>query len=172
MFGTARINRGISFNDAQAPKRITMRHLLLIATAGLLVAADAKDDAAKKDLDKFQGTWMLVSGEKDGQKLAADDVKKSKLTWKGKECAVDTPHQAKETIKATAKLDATKTPKEMDWERSAGPAAGKPMHAIYEFTGDYQYRICFAPAGKDRPKEFATKAGSGEILHVWKRVKE
>jgi len=149
-----------------------MRHLLLLATVGLLVAADAKDDMTKKELDKFQGTWVLVSGEKDGQKIADDDVKKSKLTWKGKECAVETPHQSKETIKATAKLDPSKSPKEMDWERSAGPGVGKPMQAIYEFTGDDQYRICFAPAGKDRPKEFATKAGSGHILHVWKRVKE
>ena len=30
----------------------------------------------------------------------------------------------------------------------SGPDAGKEMHAIYEFTGDDQYRICFAPGDK------------------------
>ena len=45
------------------------------------------------------------------------------------------------------------------------------MKAIYEFTGDDQYRICFDPSGRDVPKEFATRPGSGYLLHAWKRVK-
>jgi hypothetical protein len=34
------------------------------------------------------------------------------------------------------------------------------------------YRVCFAPPGKPRPREFATKPGSSHTLHVWKRVKD
>jgi uncharacterized protein (TIGR03067 family) len=60
----------------------------------------------------------------------------------------------------------------MDWTRSNGPDAGKTMLAIYEFINDDEYRICFAPAGKERPKEFSTKAGSGHFLHTWKRLKK
>jgi hypothetical protein len=30
----------------------------------------------------------------------------------------------------------------------------------------------FDPSGKERPTTFATKPGSGHILHVWKRAKE
>jgi uncharacterized protein (TIGR03067 family) len=148
------------------------KHALLVLVVGLLVAAEAKDDQAKKEFKKFAGTWVMVTGEKDGEKIPAEHVKKSKLTWKDKECLVVTPHQSKETIKGTTTLDPSKQPKEMDWVRSAGPDAGKTMHAIYEFVGDDQYRICFAPAGKDRPKEFSTKPGTGHTLHVWKRVKD
>ena len=44
------------------------------------------------------------------------------------------------------------------------------MHAIYEFVGEDRYRICFAPPGKYRPTGFATRPGSGHLLHVWKRA--
>ncbi len=36
-------------------------------SAGLLVAADAKDDAVKKDMDAPQGKWQLVSLTRDGK---------------------------------------------------------------------------------------------------------
>jgi uncharacterized protein (TIGR03067 family) len=149
-----------------------LRYILLAVVAGLLVGADAKDDKAKAELKKFEGNWVMASGERDGQKLPDEHVRKSRITWKGKEVAVDTPHQSKETIKATVTVNPAGEPKEMDFVRSAGPGAGKPMRGIYEFTGDDEYRICFAPAGKPRPKEFRTEAGSGHMLHVWKRAKE
>ena len=45
------------------------------------------------------------------------------------------------------------------------------MLAIYEFDGMDAYKVCFDPAGKGRPKEFATTSEGCKILHVWKRVK-
>lgn len=41
-----------------------MRSFGLIAVV-VLVAANARDDAAKKDLAKFQGNWQLISAERD-----------------------------------------------------------------------------------------------------------
>jgi uncharacterized protein (TIGR03067 family) len=149
------------------------RFLLLLPVTLLVVGADAKEDLAKKELKKFEGTWVMGSGERDGAKIADEHVQKSKITWKGKAEVVETPHQSKEAIKVTiGGLDPTKKPAEMDWVRSNGPDSGQKMLAIYEFIDDDQYRICFAPAGKERPKEFSTKAGSGHLLHVWKRVKK
>lgn len=150
-----------------------VRTTLLVVAASLLVAAEPGEEASQKDLKKFQGTWVLVSGEKEGKKLSDEEIKQSKITWKGTEVHVDTPHQSKETIRVPRiKLDATKQPGEMEWVRSAGPGAetGMPFRAIYEFLGDNQYRVCFAPPGKERPKEFRTSPGSGHILHVWKRA--
>lgn len=141
--------------------------------AGLLLVTEVpKDEAIQKELKKFEGTWVMVSGEKEGQKIADEHVKKSKISWKGKECIVITPHQSEEAIKGTVTLDPSKSPKEMNWTRSVGPNAGKGFHAIYEFIGDDEYRVCFAPPGKDRPKEFKTKAATGQMMHHWKRVKE
>jgi uncharacterized protein (TIGR03067 family) len=146
------------------------KYVFLVVIAGLVIAADAKDDDAKKEPRKFQGTWRLASGEKDSKKIADEHVKKSKITWEGNKATLITPHQSKKPIKATITLYPRK--KQMTGVRSAGPGTGKKMHAIYKFINDDEYHICFAPAGKERPKKFATKEGSEHILHVWKRVKE
>lgn len=120
------------------------------------------------ELKKFEGTWVLVSAKRDGQPVPAADLAKGKITWKGKEAVTETPHQAKEPIKATVTLTA---PKAMDFTRANGPDAGKTMRAIYEFRGPDEYVIVFAPAGKDRPQELDSKPGSGTFMHVWKRQK-
>src|SRR4051812_28625305 len=102
-----------------------LRYAVLAVAAGLL-AADAKDDA-RKELKKLDGTWEMVSGEHDGNKIPKEHVKKSRITWKNGEVNVVTPHQSREPIKATVRINAGKDPKEMDWVRSAGPGAGQPM---------------------------------------------
>jgi uncharacterized protein (TIGR03067 family) len=146
--------------------------LLLAATAVLVTPADAKDDKIKNELKKFEGNWTMSSGEVEGKKVAAEHVKKSKITWKGKKVSLLTPHQSKEEIRAEAVLDPTKKPKRMEWVRSVGPNKGKKMLAIYEFIDDDTYRVCFAAPGKKRPTKFETKVDSGHTLHVWKRVKD
>ena len=45
------------------------------------------------------------------------------------------------------------------------------MLGIYELDGDH-YKVCFAPTGKPRPSEFASRPGSGNFLQVWKRKNE
>ena len=74
--------------------------VLLIPVAFLLLGADAKEEQTLKELKKLEGTWVLVSGERDGTKLSDEHVKTSKITWKGKDCVVESPHQSKEPIKA------------------------------------------------------------------------
>jgi uncharacterized protein (TIGR03067 family) len=143
--------------------------LLFVAASGLAAAQGKTDDAAG-DLKKLEGTWVLVSGKQDGKPIAADSVGKSRIVWKGKDVIVETPHQAKEPIKATATLAAGGRGT-MDWLRANGPDAGKTMLAIYEFRGPDEYVVVFAPAGKGRPKDLDTKPGSGHTQHVWKRVK-
>lgn len=148
-------------------------HAFLILAAFLFVGAgDSKDLENDKNLKKMAGTWQLVSGEKEGTPISEEHVKLGKITWKGKECTLESPHQSKETIRATiTHIDGSKTPAELDWTRSAGPGAGKTHKAIFEFLGPDEYRVCFAVPGKDRPTEFKTTPGSGRFLHVWKRVK-
>lgn len=129
-------------------------------------------EVVTKEFKKFEGTWVLASGERDGMKLADDDVKKSKIVMKGEETTLFTPHQSNETIKSTRKLDPGKKPAHVDFVRSTDPGKGQTMKGIYEFIDADTYRVCFAPPDKDRPTEFKTTAGSGHTLHVWKRSKE
>src|SRR4051812_14934800 len=83
-----------------------------------LSAADAED--AKKDLEKMQGTWLLVAGERDGKKFTEEEVKKTKLIIKG-----DTFRIPKSDVgtsqEGTFKIDPSKKPKEIDSTTGSGP---------------------------------------------------
>jgi uncharacterized protein (TIGR03067 family) len=149
--------------------------LLALLTAASLAPpspADDKEDAGRKELKKLEGTWQMVAGEHEGRKIPDENVRKSRITWKGAEVAVDTPHQSAHTIRARVTLDPSRSPREMDWVREVGPEKGKTQHAIFEFLSEDEYRICFAPGDSPRPREFHTRPGTGEFQHVWKRVKD
>ena len=139
----------------------------VLAAGLLLAAADPKDDAAKKELDKFAGTWKAVSIVEDGKEVPKDEVEKVSLTVKGDDY---TFRRGDAVIEGTHKLDPGKTPKTIDAVRSTGPNKGKSILGIYELTDD-TYKVCFAGPGQDRPTEFASKAGSGCRLIVMKREK-
>ena len=147
--------------------------LSLVWSVGTIAAAPVSGQGAAAELQKFQGTWVMISAEMDGKKVDEAQVKQSRITFVGDKVELIAPHQHKDKIVASiAKLDLTKNPKEMHWVRTAGPNAGTTMIAIYEFEGPDQYKICFDPASLAVPKEFGTKAGSGHVWHTWKRVKQ
>lgn len=149
-----------------------MKRLLALIPGLVLAAVAVAQPDLPADVKKLQGVWVMTTAEKDGAKVAVDQVKASKITYKGMEVIVETPHQAKEPIKVKlTRVDSTKKPAEMDWVRENGPDAGKVMLAIYEFSDGDHYRICFGSGGKDRPTAFSTKEGSGHFLHEWKRAK-
>jgi len=141
--------------------------LLLIPAVVLLLAAEEAKDAAKKELEKFTGTWQAMSIEHDGKEAAAEAVKDVKLVVKGEHYTLFT---AKDTIKGTHKLNPTKKPKQIDALRSEGPNAGETLKGIYTLDND-TFKVCFAPPGKERPTEFSTKTGGGSRLLVLKRGK-
>jgi uncharacterized protein (TIGR03067 family) len=144
-----------------------MRSFGLIASVlGVLIAANTGDDAAKKDLEKFQGNWQLTSAERDGKKTPQEDAKKITLTIQGSKFIL---RKASEVIsEGTMKLDPTKKPKAVDETITTGPNKGKVFSAIYEIDEEH-HKICFAAAGKERPTAFNSMPGSGQILQVWKR---
>jgi len=129
-------------------------------------------ETADGELKKFQGTWTLVWGERDGKKIADEDVSKNKITYQGSQGQLTSPHQSKDTIVFDiVRVDSTKSPKEFTLIRKIGPNAGKTITAIYEFEGNDEFKFAFDPTGVSTPREFATKEGSGHILHKWKRGK-
>jgi uncharacterized protein (TIGR03067 family) len=148
---------------------VTLAAGLLIVT-GLAGCKSASDSAstASDDLKKAQGTWILLSGEKDGAPLSEEDIKDSKLTIVGD--TYDVHVGTTELKKGTQKLHSTKTPKQIDAQDTEGPTVGENL-GIYEFTPNGDFRVCFSPTGKERPTEFATKPGSGIFIHVWQRAK-
>jgi uncharacterized protein (TIGR03067 family) len=69
------------------------------------------------------------------------------------------------------RIDADKSPKEIDILDESGVRHEKTKLGIYEIEGD-TYRFCLAPAGKSRPTAFTSKEGSGHSLGVSQREKQ
>jgi uncharacterized protein (TIGR03067 family) len=146
---------------------------LILGCAGFSLAGEAAGQDADKELQKLQGAWVMVSGEKDGKPISDEHVAQSKILYKGKEIQIFVPKQTGEMIVADlVKIDPTKNPKEFHFIRRNGPSAGQTLIGIYEFAGDDQYKFAFDPSGKETLKEFATKPGTGHIMNTWKRVKQ
>jgi uncharacterized protein (TIGR03067 family) len=137
--------------------------LIVFSIAGSVPAGG--DKAAKKELKKLEGTWVLVSGEKNGKELPEEILKNSKLVIAGNKHIVNI---GDERFVGTHELDPSEKPKTID--AVDGPDKIKKMFGIYEVKGD-QFKVCFAEPGKDRPTEFTGKEGSGCFIHVWKRTK-
>jgi uncharacterized protein (TIGR03067 family) len=128
---------------------------------------NTEDSATEKDLEGLQGMWSLVSAMEDGNSLAGDKVKETTIVIKDNTFRFPLLAEDATSNAGTFKLDATKTPKQMDTVSTEKEV----MLGIYELEGD-SYKVCFAPVGKPRPSEFASKSGSGNILQVWERRKE
>jgi uncharacterized protein (TIGR03067 family) len=148
------------------------RRLLMIVAVGLVLGADApKKDEAAKELDRFQGTWALVSSEANGVKVDAEELKKAGITlvFKGEKFTVKFSNG--DTV-GTFKPAPAKKPRAFD--TMATDPTGKTSEGvgIYKFDGD-TLTFCFVVgARKDRPTEFKAGAGSEAVLQVFKREKK
>jgi uncharacterized protein (TIGR03067 family) len=150
--------------------------LALSLCVGLLPSVAAEKPTGK-DLKAMQGDWSAVENKVDGLDFPKELLKKTKVIFKGDKMT-QKPEIVNECGKfklgsadgftVTVKLDEAKKPKALDVIVEAG---GKKAVArgIYELRGD-DLKICFNPAGA--PKDFTSKAGSGNILLVLKREKK
>jgi uncharacterized protein (TIGR03067 family) len=119
----------------------------------------------RTEFEKLQGRWSIVSLEVEGTKVADNMVKGAKVVLQGN---AFTTISMGAVYKGTISVDATRTPPTLDMHFTEGPEKGKTSRAIYELNGD-TWKICLGLTGKDRPKEFVTKAGSGHALETLTR---
>jgi uncharacterized protein (TIGR03067 family) len=136
-----------------------------LLAAGL--SAQGQDSKKDVDKDKFQGTWEFTFFEQDGKEDATKKgntvtIAADKFTVRAKDQIVQA---------GTFKLDATQKPRAIDAAVTEGEGKGGTMLGIYEIDGD-THKVCFDPAGKKRPTEFKSAAGSGQFFVVAKRVKK
>ncbi len=109
----------------------------------------------------------MTTFERDGKKAPADELKKMKVTQKGAEWKF---YLGEEVTEGKDTVFPDKNPKEIDSVYTSGTASGKSVKGIYEITGD-TIKYCWAEPGKERPREFASKADSGLTLMVLQRAK-
>jgi RNA polymerase sigma factor (sigma-70 family) len=133
---------------------------------GQATAQKASPDDKKTDKDKLQGTWVAVSGERNGAKIDGDDpgIKSTKWTFDGDKVTVSP--LKKEPCPYT--LDPDKSPKEMDIDVGDGKKDGKLL-TIYRFEGG-RLKVHWVKDGP-RPSDFDTSHSEGGVI-VFEKKKQ
>jgi uncharacterized protein (TIGR03067 family) len=151
-------------------RTLVLAGVALVATLGLAAVALADDAADRKDKEKLQGTWMAVSGEKDGK----DDpeAKEHAIVFEGDKFSIKKGDKV--IVQGTFKIDASKSPKTMDLTITEGPEKVKDKTAmsIYVLDGDELTWCVGEPGSGERPEKLATKEGVKQMLVKFKREKK
>jgi uncharacterized protein (TIGR03067 family) len=141
---------------------------LTIVFAFLAAAYADEKDKAKIDPQKLVGTWTYVSGERDGKKVDADNLKKGSVVIT-KDTITLKSEDGNFVIKY--KLDAKKNPAALEMEITEGPVGvGTKTNGIITLKDD-ELKLCYAAMGGETPKEFTAKEGSGNHYFVLKKKK-
>jgi len=115
---------------------------------------------------EIEGEWPMVSAVIDGKPLAAEMVKWCTRITRGNVTQILAGPQS--MLDAEFTLDATRTPRHIDYVNRSGKSKGKRQAGIYELAGD-TLRICTGPPGGVRPRDFASVKGDGRSYTVWRR---
>jgi uncharacterized protein (TIGR03067 family) len=116
----------------------------------------------------MQGVWEVAGGEVNGSAIPASDIPAITLTITDKSYHVD---REGNIDRGSFTVDPSKQPKEMDIQPGSGDDAGNKLLAIYEIGAD-SFKVCYAAAGEDRPKSFATEPDSRRLTINYKRKKQ
>ena len=146
---------------------LTTAAVILIALCSIARAAD--DTANKADLARMQGEWKMVSGSRGGEDMPEAMLSTGKRVCKDDQVTVNVGGML--VMKATVTLDASKSPKTIDYAVTDGPAKGKKQLGIYEFDGE-TLKFCFAQPDAARPDSFESKAGDARTTSAWKKAEE
>jgi uncharacterized protein (TIGR03067 family) len=134
---------------------------MVVAAFGVTVADDKKDPTA--------GKWVIESVTRDGK--AVDALKgATRVHTDGSYTLTPAKDSKAAATSGTYKLDTTKAPMTIDTAVKGGTYDGKTLLGIVKVDGDTM-TVCFAEPGKDRPKAFESKEGSGVVLAVHKKAK-
>ena len=138
----------------------------LLALA-LVVAAPTKKDPPPKEPPTLVGEWAAESALRGGQPDLPDSGLTITFTADGKVSFKEL--KGDRADESSYKTDPKKNPAEIDL--IPPPAEREPtMLGIYKVDGD-TLTLCFTAKG-ERPKEFASPAGSKIVLITCKRAKK
>jgi uncharacterized protein (TIGR03067 family) len=129
-----------------------------IAVCGCcLTLGRAQEDAAKKELQRLQGTWKIQSAEQLGKKIEPKELGIDQIVIKDNRMTLRAG--GKDVAQYPITVDPTQKPKAMDW---LNEKAKSSLPAIYALEGK-ELKLCFpmlktVPIKRpDRPDSFETK---------------
>lgn len=137
----------------------------LVWILAVLAYAQAAEPAADKaELEKFQGSWKMVSLVAKDKKYRKDELPVNKIVIVGNDMTTHLADggEVKSQIKPNSGVD----PHELDTT-----IGDNVFRGIYKFDGD-KLTMCSTGIGSPRPKKFDVKEteGSGGVT-VYQRIK-
>jgi len=147
----------ISVGTTQAPREKPIADPGEARQGPNLTASDAIGSVSDQDLEWLQGTWRSIAMVLDGRGIPPAALEHRRIiVIDDKYVVVDGDRTLR---RGTLRIDATKTPKQIDTLPADGPNVGKTDQGIYELTTDL-LRVCWAPPGWPRPTNFTPEPGS------------
>jgi uncharacterized protein (TIGR03067 family) len=119
----------------------------------------AREEAARRDRERLQGTWRFVAGRREAQLLVSGDH--FTMRFRNGDIYV-----------GTFRLDATQRPRAMDLTIQEGPEPfrGKTALAIYELDGEHLIWCPAIPGDAERLRAFPGEE-DGHLCIVFRREK-
>lgn len=145
--------------------RVGSGHALQVLRRGAPTPVKAAKVEISKTPTELEGEWRLVSGYLNGKPMDAETVQWGVRTFTGNRTVLKFGPQT--YIDAVFVLDASQTPKAIDYSHAKGMYAGKKQLGIYECDGK-TLKLCSSPPGEARPVNFAEK-GSNTVT-VFRRA--
>jgi uncharacterized protein (TIGR03067 family) len=122
-------------------------------------------DASSTDLLQLQGEWVLVRMEVGGKEVPADRLASATVRVEGRHYRLTTRNM---TFDVEIRLDAHKSPKEIDMTFLNGPNQDRTGKGIYKLER-HRWTICRSVRPEDdRPREFSSEEVNYFIM-VWER---
>ncbi len=150
----------------------TIKMLLLSAvSAGALVGASARaldddtPDPAAQELMRLQGTWNAIGYQFAGKSRPKEKIQALKCVVNGNRVT----HQRLGKVEGqfTFSVDPSKMPHQIDQTSN-----GQTYHGIYRLTQN-TFTVCLpTDPGAPRPDQFATKAGDGQVLRIYRKAED
>jgi uncharacterized protein (TIGR03067 family) len=119
------------------------------------------------DKDRLQGTWTAVSLETDGVAAPADAARRVVWKFTGDGLVIKGAFGDQREVPCTFQIQPGQNPKTIDYTPAGSPG---PLRGIYELDGD-RLKVCLVNGKGERPREFASQAGTGLSLIVLTRSK-
>jgi len=142
----------------------------LVAFTGFSVSEEKKE-AAKFDASKLVGKWKFTEGTKSGTKVDAKNLEGSDVTITKDAFTIEGGGE-KHVMKF--KIDATKSPVQIDMEGEEGPSKGTKAEGIIAIDGE-TIKLAYATnipgfEGK-RPEKFESTKDNKAFYFVMKKAK-
>lgn len=139
--------------------------ILLLSAIGLIAA----DETKKDDSETFKGNWSIRSITIDGRAAPEDLVKNFRCHFDEKTYNDTVANEVIE--EGSYAIDASKTPKTIDFDIKKGRKEGKRQLGIYKIEGDKITLVMTQAGSTERPKSFKTESGDSLVEVVLERVK-